>query len=142
LQLEQRIAGASSTRGKRRSAGGGSAAVANADELRNVRVLLHEGEVTLLDDAGTEREVHMFLFSDMVMFARTTSKFQRKVMGDKSFRMHDELPLTASCIVAESRRPGLTHAFDICCVVATTPTTSNHLRASAPASGAVRARRR
>jgi hypothetical protein len=117
LQLEQRITGASSTRGSDAAPGGGSAAVANADELRNVRVLLHEGEVTLLDDAGTERDVHMFLFSDMVMFARTTSKFQRKVMGDKSFRMHDELPLTASCIVAESRRPGLTHAFDICCVV-------------------------
>jgi hypothetical protein len=115
IQLEQRIAGASSARSE--PAHAGSVAVANADELRNVRVLLHEGEVTLLDDAGTEREVHMFLFSDMVMFARTTSKFQRKVMGDKSFRMHDELPLTASCIVAESRRPGLVHAFDICCVV-------------------------
>lgn len=131
IQLERRIAGATASTAPgaaaaeattaaataaSSSSSSGSAVVATAAELRNARVLLHEGEATLIDDAGSEREVHLFLFSDVIMFARTTSKFQRKVWGDKSFRMHDEILLTPACTVAESRRPNLTHAFDICTV--------------------------
>jgi hypothetical protein len=113
IQLERRIAGATAPSSE--PGGGGGAAAASDDVC--ARMLLHEGEVTLIDDSGSGRDVHLFLFSDVIMFARTTSKFSRKVMGDKSFRMHDEISLTSStCSVSESRRPNLTHAFDVCVV--------------------------
>lgn len=119
IQLERRIAGATASGSASSSepgAGGAGGAAAASDDVC-ARMLLHEGEVTLIDDSGGGRDVHLFLFSDVIMFARTTSKFSRKVMGDKSFRMHDEISLTSStCSVSESRRPNLTHAFDVCVV--------------------------
>lgn len=49
------------------------------------------------------------------MYCKATGKLQRKLMRDKSFKMLDEIPLHL-CTVAEARRPGLVHAFDICIV--------------------------
>ena len=82
-------------------------------------MLVREGEVKTRSSnksSGEETPMHIFLFSDVIMFARSTSKLQRKLMAAKSLRMADEMRL-ADCTVSKTSTPGLVHAFDICSVV-------------------------